>query len=135
MKVTDPAQSSKGGFVLLQENPSAEHLLDLAGRLDCCLRLHRREPALILAEALLETLCDQHRALHAFRPRWDAVVEHLDDLAVNLITDVGLIVGDLRHGSRWPETRFRREVAEFLEAEPAIWARWPTAWKSAPHTS
>jgi hypothetical protein len=122
--------------VLLQEDPSAERLLDLAGRLDCCLRLHRREPALILAEALLETLCDHHRALHGLSPRWsDAVVEHLDDLAVNLITETGLIVGDLRHGSRWPETRFRREVAEFLEAEAAIWARRPTAWKSAPHTS
>ena len=105
--------------MLLQEDPSAEHLLDLAGRLDCCLRLHRREPALLLAEGLLETLCDHHRALHALRPQWDALAEHLDDLAVNLIAEVGLVLGDLRHGTHWPETRFRQEVAGFLEANPS----------------
>jgi hypothetical protein len=106
--------------VLLQENPSAEHLLDLAGRLDCLLRLHRRQPAVAHAEALLETLGDHHRALHQSGP-WcdDGVIEHVDDLAVTLIAEVTVILGELRQGDRWPDAELRREVAAFAGAELA----------------
>lgn len=104
--------------MLLQEDPSAEHLLDLAGRLDCLLRLRRRQPALSHAVALLETLGEHHRALYRLRQSSDDdVIEYLEDLAVTLIAEVGLLVGELRHGGRWPDAGLRREVAVFVEAE------------------
>lgn len=106
--------------MLLQEDPSAEHLLDLAGRLDCLLRLHRRQPALAYAEDLLETLGDHHQALQHLRQRCDDdAVELLEDLAVALIAEVALLVDELRQEGRWPDCRLRREVAGFAVAEAA----------------
>lgn len=104
--------------MLLQENPSAEHLLDLVGRLDCLLRLHQRKPALIQAEALFETLRHHHRALHRLQQASDdAFVQHLEDLAGTLIAEVAFLIGELRLGDRWPEAGLRRQVADFVAAE------------------
>ena len=102
--------------MLLQENPSAEHLLDLVGRLDCFLRLHHRRPALVEAEWLLEAVCEHHWTLHALRQSCDdAVLEHLESLVVTLIADVALLIEELRDGGRWPPAGLRRNVAEFAQ--------------------
>ncbi len=124
--------------MLLQEDASAEQLLDLAGRLDWLLRLHHREPALGEAERLLDLVCQHHRALVAVRQASDDVsVEEIDDLAVSLIAEVALLLGGLRHGGRWPSPGFRREAAELARAEVAgkqelRALQLPGSWKFQP---
>jgi hypothetical protein len=103
--------------VLLQEDPTAEHLLGLAGRLDCFLRLHCRRAALIEAQELLHSLCDHHRALHLTqRRRDDPLADELEDQAVALIARLALLVGELRYGDDWPDPGLRTKVAQFAAA-------------------